>query len=390
MGTVYTKGTRTKPRYYLYFREGSNPDGSPRYVQRAAKGVQNKGEARAELARIEAAIARGEAWEHGKQVVLDMKSCLERFRDSLTNRAAYEDKLIITRDLIPKWSGFSIEQVTLREVMKWLDELSTSDLSTQSQNHRIGYLSRFFSWAILNDLTEVNPVKMIPKGKRPVARREKEPDHLSDDSLIPVIMKELGSDLGLMYYVARFSGLREGEAAGLRMSDLDWLHEGVIRVRYSFFGPLKESRDGSKPVKWVPAPTDAEDVLKLHMARRRLNGAGPEDLVFPYQRPHRAGPRSGRVRQSEWKDFAGWHPKQIRTTWRKAAKALSLSDDLTFYGATRHSYVTKALLAGVSLDEVSTAVGHAMPSTTQDSYNHLIRKTFNPLLRQGLASTSGT
>jgi hypothetical protein len=69
--------------------------------------------------------------------------------------------------------------------------------------------------------------------------------------------------------LARFAGLREGEAAGLRMSDLEFLHEGLIRVRFSVDGELKESKNGSKPVKWAPSPADAEDVLALPKAAGR-------------------------------------------------------------------------------------------------------------------------
>jgi len=199
-------------------------------------------------------------------------------------------------------------------------------------------------------------------------------------------MAELPTDLGLMFYLARFAGMRVGEAAGLRMSDLDWLDEGTIRVRHSFFGELKESKNGSKPVKWVPAPIDATDVLGLHIKRRKVQGAGPEDLVFPYSKPGILG----KARSTDWKDWGGWHPKEMRKKWRAACDALKLSKDLTFYGSSRHTYVTKALVANNPLDQVSTAIGHADPSTTRKYYSHYIRKDFAPGLRQGLTSVAGS
>jgi integrase len=176
--------------------------------------------------------------------------------------------------------------------------------------------------------------------------------------------------------------MRVGESAGLRMSDLEWLREGTIRVRYSFNGELKESKNGSKPDKWVPAPIDAVDVLKLHIHRRRLQGAGAEDLVFPYANAS----RFGKVRSSEWKDWAGWHPKEIRAKWRAACDKLGLPKDLTFYSSSRHTYVTKALIANNPLDQVSAAIGHADPATTKKYYSHYIRKDFAAGLRQGLTS----
>jgi integrase len=362
---------------------------------RAFKGLRTKKEGHKELARIETAISRGEPWEADSGPKDDMGALLERWSGGLTNRAAYEDRLIVKRDLVPRFKGQTIDRISVRVVLQWIDELAGTDMASQTQRHRLTLLSRFFGWAIESELTDSNPCLMVPRGRRPSAKRETETAWLEDDSQIPAIMKGLGPDLGLIYYLSRFSGLREGEAAGLRMSDLEWLDEGLIRVRYSFNGPLKESRDGSKPVKWAPAPVDAREVLGLHIKRRRLQGAKDDDPVFPFVRPVRSANRLGRTRVTSWKDWGGWHPKHIRTVWRGVADGLKLPKELTFYGASRHSFTTKALKAGASLDEVSAALGHADPATTKRWYDHLVRRSFAPVLRMGLteapkAASAGT
>jgi hypothetical protein len=57
---------------------------------------------------------------------------------------------------------------------------------------------------------------------------------------------------------------------------------------------------------------------------------------------------------------------------------------LTWYQATRHSFVSRSLRNGASLDEVSAAVGHSSPVVTRMYYDHYIRRTFSPSLRQGI------
>jgi len=57
---------------------------------------------------------------------------------------------------------------------------------------------------------------------------------------------------------------------------------------------------------------------------------------------------------------------------------------MTFYRATRHSFVSRSLSGGGTLDEVSAAVGHSSPMVTRRYYDHHIRKTFSPTLRAGL------
>jgi integrase len=392
MGSVHIRGTRDRPRVYLSFKTGSKADGSPNYVMRAFKGLRTKKEAQKELARIELAISRGEPWEVDSGPQDDMGTLLDRWAAGLTNRAAYEDKLITKRDLVPRFRGYVVGDVTVRVVLEYLAELAKTDMATQTQRHRLTLLSRFFAWAIESEITDTNPCLMVPRGRRPSAKREKETLFLDDDSKIPDIMAGLGPNLGLIYYIARFSGLREGEAAGLRMSDLDYLADELIRVRFSFNGELKESKHGSKPVKWAPAPVDAADVLGLHVKRRKLQGAKDDDLVFLFQAPPKG---RGKGRTSSWKEWAGWHPKNIRMTWRRVADDLKLPKELTFYGATRHTFTTKALKAGAALDEVSAAIGHADPQTTKRFYDHLVRREFAPALRQGLngalrVATAGT
>jgi len=57
---------------------------------------------------------------------------------------------------------------------------------------------------------------------------------------------------------------------------------------------------------------------------------------------------------------------------------------MTWYQATRHSFVSRHLSRGASVDEVSAAVGHSSLVVTRRFYDHFIRRTFSPKLRAGL------
>lgn len=57
---------------------------------------------------------------------------------------------------------------------------------------------------------------------------------------------------------------------------------------------------------------------------------------------------------------------------------------MTWYHATRHSFVSRHLSGGASLDEVSAAVGHSSPVVTKRFYDHYVRRSFSPKLRAGL------
>jgi hypothetical protein len=78
-------------------------------------------------------------------------------------------------------------------------------------------------------------------------------------------------------------------------------------------------------VKWVPAPSDAEEMLKLHLARRRLNGAKADDLVF-------VPPPGGRRRKLSW---SGYRKERVEAEWKRASTAVGVT--MSWYQATRHT-----------------------------------------------------
>jgi integrase len=102
------------------------------------------------------------------------------------------------------------------------------------------------------------------------------------------------------------------------------------------------------------------------MAKRQDEDAGPEGLIFP------CPTRKGRPYRKEL----------IESRWDAVKEEAGLS--LTWDEATRHSFVSRNLEQGVSLDEVSAAVGHSSPVVTQRYYNHFVRRSFSGRLKQGL------
>lgn len=83
-----------------------------------------------------------------------------------------------------------------------------------------------------------------------------------------------------------------------------------------------------------------------------------------------------------------YRKEYIEGCWERVAEKLGLS--LMWYQATRHSFVTRNLAAGVTLDEVSSTVGHSSPVVTRRYYDHHVRRSFSPTLRSGLGLGSSS
>lgn len=400
MGSVINRGTRSRPNYYIQFKE----DGRWRMKATDAK---SKEEAKKLLLDAEEKVKRKRQGVADPDQSSTCSELMKTWKATLTNRNADDDRSRIDRHLMPKFGAMKIGHVTLRVVMEWIDEMKAGTapvmlsgkkrgrvakvLSGGSQRANVNLLSRFFSWAVEREHAQVNPVRLIPMGKRPRQAAKSDTPWVGDDKLVRDILHALSPPFDLMFYLGNRSGLRLGEICGLRMSDMDFLGavddagnpEPLIRVRFSYDGPLKEDKDGEGKVKWAPAAEDCEAVLAHWLAARRAANAQPEDYLFP--NPHGSDAENREAMK-----------QVVEGAWDRAMRRGEHADEknppvttMTFYQATRHSFVSRNLKEGASLDEVSAAVGHSSPIVTKRYYDHFVRKQFSSRLRRGLGVAQG-
>jgi integrase len=364
MASVFARGPKSAPRWYARFK--------------AANGVWVSRRVRQETRRDAMRIALAlEAKAERQRFGLEAPECagvlvgelLKRWANGLTNRSAYDDRCRVQKWLIPQFGTLRLVDLTLPVLMAWLDDergRSPRRLGPGTLRHLLNIVSRLFGWAIERGLATVNPVRQIPAGKRPQPSPKK--DHkkwIEDDAIVQQLMATLPEPFNLMFYVGNRTGMRLGEIAGLRLSDVADLAAGAFYVRYSYLGPLKEDRGrGDRKEKWAPAPADAAQVLGPWIAKRRAATSDPEALLFPGA--------DGFVMRKE----------QVGYRWERAADALKLN--LTWYQATRHSFASRNLSRGASLDEVAAALGHSTPAVTARHYALYVRKNFSPVMTAGL------
>lgn len=364
MTCVINRGTARKPKWYVKFK-----DERGKWRMRASH-QPTKEQARRFGDELQARIRRGQVGIVEPSQEPPVRELMEQWLKGLRNRNAQDNRTRWARHVMPRFGDKRISEIDLPELFRWIDDQRAEGrLAEPSIRHNLNLLSRFFAWAIARGHAEVNPVQRIPVGRRPRQTPKRDTPFLGpdDEPTVLKIFEALPEPFDLMFYLGNRSGLRTGEISGLRMSDLDGMeHPGSIMVRYSYDGPLKEDRGESAKVKRVPAPVDARLVLGPWLDRRRAEGAGPECYVFPCES------RGGSYHR----------PELIRDRWKKAAAKVGCS--LTWYQATRHSFTTRSIKAGASLDDVSSALGHSSPVVTRRYYDHHIPDSFSSTLRMGL------
>jgi integrase len=228
-------------------------------------------------------------------------------------------------------------------------------------------LSRAFADAVRTDVLPRNPADKA----RPPAAGAAQSDLTvwSPDQTGRFLASVGGHQLVALWRVYAMTGLRRGEALGLRWSDLD-LDGATLTVAQSVSPPKRKGKDGPKPEPKIgPVKTKRSrrrvdlDALTVAMLRghrktqleqRMLIGAGWRDLdlVFP------------RV------DGAPFNPEATALMFKRLGEKAGLPKvrlhDL------RHGHATHLLAAGANPRMVSERLGHSSVAFTLDRYGHVL------------------
>ena len=251
---------------------------------------------------------------------------METWAASLANRNAQDDRNGCAA-IYCRRSATALKDITLPIVMRWLDRMrAEGQLAPASMRHCLNLLSRFFSWAIERGHTTINPVKQIPTGKRPQQPHKRDTPWLADDAIVRQIIHALPEPVGLMFYPGQSFRPAHGRDRGPVHRRSDGLADGAIRVVQPC-RPAKRGQGRHRQSEAGPAPMMPR-VPGDWLAQRRGQRRWPRVLRVP------CASRGGSHYRKEY----------IEGCWERVAEKLGLS--LTWYQATRHSFVTRNLAAG--------------------------------------------
>lgn len=134
MGTVYNRGTRAKPNWYVAYEENG------RRVSKRSR-QPTKAQARKYLEQIEARIASGLVGVPEPSEDPTCEDLMTRWSEGLRNRNVKDDQSRLRRHLLPEFGERKISSVTLAVVMEWIDkQRAAGTLSDASIRHNLNLL----------------------------------------------------------------------------------------------------------------------------------------------------------------------------------------------------------------------------------------------------------
>lgn len=324
---------------------------TPDNRQTDRRGFTTKRDAEAFAATIEVSKLRGEyvAPSRSRVTVGELgPAWLERQQGHLKPSSYRPLEATWRLRVQPRWGSVALGDIRPSVVQSWITDLGRASgkrkglgASVVQRSHQV--LSAILADAVRDRMIATNPAlgMKLPRktGKRHVYLSHTQVAALADAS---------GPHKALVLLLA-YTGLRWGEATGLRVRDLDLLrkratvNENAVWVGSDVFVGTSKSHKS----RTVPLP-----VFLLPELARQCEGQGRDDLLFPdNDGGHLKRPHTG----------SGWFDKAVAET--KLPK-ISPHD-------LRHSAASLAVSAGANVKAIQRMLGHASAAMTLDQYADL-------------------
>lgn len=349
-----TKGGAT--RYRVRYR-------TPDHRQTDKRGFHTKRDAEGFAATVEVNKLRGEyvAPALGKATIGELgPGWLERLKGVTKPSAFHSVESAWRVHVEPKWARRAIADITFSDVQAWVTELSGKRKATVV-NTAYSVIARILDDAVRDRRLATNPARGV---KLPVRKKRKNV-YLSAGQLQELAVES--GRYGSLVLLLGTAGLRWGEAAALRVGDIDFLkhritlHENAVRVGGDVHvGTLKTGKS-----RTVALPEFVVEELS-----RTSRGKGHGDLIWPSRSGGHLGPPST---HDSWLSGAVDRCQAAA----EAARAKEGEEPTTpvfprvTAHALRHTAASLAISAGANVKVVQRMLGHSSAAMTLDVYADL-------------------
>lgn len=338
------------------------PDGQRRQIRKG--GFKTKAEAKSAHAELVTNFSKKTYVAPTKE---NLCAYLERWLAGRvlkpTTASGYEQ--LVRTQIKPKIGGIRLQDLDTGTLKAYYGELrkggrlnGRGGLSPRTVQLIHTILRRALADAVEEKLITANPADFRDHPKAPKAREMRV---WNKDQMRRFLNYVEGSKLEALSMLAATTGMRRGELAGVRWSDVDLearrlqVAQTVVLVRAVVTFSTPKTDKGKRNI-----PLDAATVgaLRAHRTRwleaKLAKGADFKglDLVFCLE------------------DGSPIHPEAIANAFQAAARTAGLP--VIRFHDLRHSYASIALMAGVPARVVADRLGHSDVKVTLGIYSHVL------------------
>lgn len=346
MGSIESYATSGGRRYRVRYR-------TPGHRQTDKRGFATKREAELFLASVEVAKARGEYVNAADARVTlgDLGEAWLAHQTHLKPSSLRPLQIAWRVHVRPRWGTVRLSEVRHSDVQAWISALS-ADRGATTVLRAYGVLAGVLDVAVRDRRVQSNPARGVN-----LPRKVRKEHHYLNHEQVHALASASGEHRSLVLLLA-YTGLRWGEAIGLRVGDVDLQRRRIsVSVNAVEVGPAIEvGTPKTHKRRSVPFPRLLEAAL-----RDQIGGRGDDELVF-------AG-------------GDGSHMRRVRVSsgsrsWFKTALKGSGLDPMTLHDL-RHTAASLSISAGANVKAVQRMLGHASAAMTLDIYADLFDDDLN-------------
>lgn len=360
----YTKKDGSKA-YMFNLYLGTDPvTGKQRRTTR--RGFRTMAEAKTALSRLEL-----EVMENGlptsKRKIMTFeevyKMWFEQYKTTVKESSAYTQNNIINVQILPYFGSLKVDKIDTAFCQKQVNRIFKS---LKNYNSAINLIRRIFEYAKVMKQIKTNPMNdvIIPKRKRENVSDEKIVNFYTKEELkefLEILKEHEPYQMYVVFRVLAFTGMRRGELAALKWSDVDF-NNGTITID-----------------KTVAIDSNGGLHIQTPKTRKSIRTISVDDTTLSVLKTWKNELRKELFKRGKNIDKGDgfiFHAKNGKLI----AKRINyfLSTIISKYNLPpikphgfRHTHASLLFESGASIKEVQDRLGHENIKTTMDIYTHV-------------------
>jgi integrase len=259
--------------------------------------------------------------------------------------------------VLPALGAFKLSAITEEDAVALMGAMQDKGYAGSTIQAAVLPLSRILSHAARRGLIPMNPLLRLERGERP-QRNRAEQRHLDQGELARLLDATKDASMRTLIALSATTGLRQGEALGLRWQDVD-LTNRVLHVRFQL------GRDGT-----LAPPKTARGTREVDLGAQIVSALREHKLASPHTRPI----------DYVFSSVAGshLHYRAVVRALDGAAKRAKLNEDgrpKLHWHSLRHTAAALWIGSQAEAEYVSRQLGHANSTITRNVYGHVFDRT---------------
>jgi len=340
MASIEPYQTKAGQRWKVRYR-------TPDRKQREKKGFVRKRDAEAYRATIEVSKHRGEYVDpsDAKVTIGELAVAWLAGQTHLKPSSLRPVETSWRVHVEPRWGKVAVGAVSHSAVQAWVAGLS-GERGATTVLRAYGVLAGILDVAVKDRRVSVNHARGVN-----LPRKVSKPHTYLSQQQLAALVRASG-ERGVLVAVLGYTGLRWGEAIGLRVRDLDMLRRrlSVVENAVEVNGTMEVGTPKTHKRRTLVFPK-----LLVPALAKACEGKGRDDLVFP-------GPDGSYMRRTR--------ASKGSKSWFVTALAECGLDPMTPHDL-RHTAASLAISSGANVKAVQRMLGHASAAMTLDVYADL-------------------